>query len=370
MGYTGFDFIRGNQEDPWTTAHVDFPLPEADRTSKLERYFRNKHFFGDKEEDSCVARVFSRASEWLRHNHLHKDFYLHIDSYTPHEPWVPPLELLEKFDPKGYDIEGWSAHPPYVSWRKWMTEAQFHSYRARYAATVVLMDRWLGTLFDTMDELALWDNTMVIFMTDHGTFNGDHGRIGKGQTHEFSGKCHTPFVIYHPELGHGERRKQLVQNVDVYTTVLDAFSKPIPDGCDGVSLLPVLQDDKAPTRDYAIMGQFGQSIAITDGEWTWHQTPDLDKPLYSYSHHIRRDAPGIEFGPFRDGRRKLLTNLLPRSDSALTPWLTNRNDDPGELINLGDTYPEKVAEMKQALGQKLGECRAPEELFDRFGLTT
>ncbi len=366
MGYTGFDFIRGNQEDPWTTAHVDFPFPEADRTTKLERYFRNKYFFGDREADSCVARVFNRASDWLRHNHLHEDFYLHIDSYTPHEPWVPPLPLLEQFDPKGYGIEGWSAHPPYVSWQKWMTDEQFNSYRARYAATVVLMDRWLGRFFDTMDDLSLWDNTMLIFMTDHGTFNGDHGRIGKGQTHEFDGKCHTPFIVHHPKWGQGERRNQLVQNVDVYTTVLEAFGKPIPGDRDGVSLLPVLQDANAPTRDYAIMGQFGQSISITDGEWTWHQVPDLDRPLYSYSYHTRRDAPGIRFGPFRDDRRKLLTDLSPRSNSALTSWLTNRKDDPSELINLAERHPEKAAEMKHALGQKLGECHAPEELFDRF----
>jgi arylsulfatase A-like enzyme len=149
MNYSGFDFIRGNQEDPWTAAPVEFEAPEIDKLGKLERYFRNKHFFGSEEKDSCVARVFTRASEWLKRNHQHQDFYLHIDSYDPHEPWDPPEELVKMFDPKGYDVEGWTSHPPYARWREWMNEEQFDSYRARYAAKVVLMDRWLGRLLDT-----------------------------------------------------------------------------------------------------------------------------------------------------------------------------------------------------------------------------
>jgi arylsulfatase A-like enzyme len=369
MNYSGFDFIRGNQEDPWTTDPIAFKAPEADTWNKLERYFRNKHFIGYEEEDSCVARVFSRASEWLERNYRHKDFYLHIDSYDPHEPWDPPEALVKMFDPKGYDVEGWTSHPPYASWRERMNEEQFNSYRARYAAKVVLMDRWLGKFLDTMDRLDLWKNTMLIFTTDHGTFNGDHGRIGKGQTHEFSGKSHLPFIIYHPEHGQGERRSQLVQLVDVYATVLDALGKPIPEKRDGVSLLPVLQDEMTPTRDYALMGQFGGSISITDGIWTLHQPPDPARPLYWYSYHLSRFYRDMKLGPFSEGRREVLKVAPARSEEIFTTWLTNRVEDPGELVNLAGNYPEKVQELRRTLKRKLCECEAPRELLDRLQLS-
>jgi hypothetical protein len=79
---------------------------------------------------------------------------LHIDSYDPHEPWDPPEELVKMFDPTGYNVEGWSSHPPYAPWRGRMTKEQFTSFRARYAAEVLLMDRWLGVLFDKkVDEM-------------------------------------------------------------------------------------------------------------------------------------------------------------------------------------------------------------------------
>lgn len=368
QNYSGFDFIRGNQEDPWTTEPVDFPAPDLEKTNKLERYFRNKYFVGYEEKDSAVARVMTRAAQWLRGNHTHKDWYLHIDSYDPHEPWDPPEELVRLFDPKGYNVPGWNSHPPYAPWRDHMNEEQFNSYRARYAAKIVLVDRWLGHLWQTMDELGLWKNTMVVFMTDHGTFNGDHGRIGKQQTHEFSAKSHTPFIIYHPLYGHGERRAQLVQNVDVYSTVLSTFDKPIPEKTDGVDLVPVLRCPTARTRDYAIMGHFGQSISITDGEWTLHQPPDPRKPIYWYSYYLSRFYAGIELGPFADGRRQVLKMAPPLTESFFATWLTNRTNDPAELVNLAERYPDKVLALRRALRQKLYDCQAPYELLDRFGL--
>ncbi len=319
-----------------------------------------------------MARIFDRASEWLDRNHQHRDFYLHIDSYDPHEPWDPPEELVKLFDPKGYEVPSWSSHPPHSLWRGLMSEEQFNSHRARYAAKVVLMDKRMGRLLDTMDRLHLWDNSLLIFMTDHGTYNGDHGRIGKGQSHEVAGKCHTPFILYHPHFGRGERRNQIIQNVDVYATVLDAFGKPLPQARHGASLLPDVRDaaerQSGGSRDYAVADQFGSSITITDGAWTLHQPPDPDAPLYRYSFHLSRFYEGMELGPFVDGRRHVLNVAPARDVEALTTWLTYRPDDPAELNNLADQYPKKVHELRAALRDKLTKLQAPSELLTRFRL--
>jgi arylsulfatase A-like enzyme len=367
MNFTGFDFIRGNQEDPWTTAPVPFEAPEADRATKLERYFRNKHFLGNREGDSCAARVFTRAAEWLERNHTHRDFFLHIDSYDPHEPWDPPEELVRWFDPKGYSVRGWAAHPPYAPWRGNMNEEQFQSFRARYAAKVVLTDRWLGRFLDTLDRLGAWKDTTVIFTADHGTFNGDHGRMGKLQTHEFGCKSHIPLIICHPDWGHGERRDQLVQLVDIYATVLSLMGKPVPRDRDGVDLTPLLLDPKSRTRDHAIMGQFGYSVSITDGRWILHQAPDVAKPLYWYSHHLSRFFD-VELGPYADGRRQTMRLDPPPGEEYRTTWLSDLTEDPGELVNRAENCPEKLAQMRAALKEKLAECGAPAELENRLGL--
>lgn len=363
MGYTGFDFVRGCEADAYRTDPVDFFCPPRERYMKMERHWRNVHFIRQREEDFFCAQVFQRAGDWLQRNAEYKDFYLHLDIFDPHEPWDPPAELLAQFDPRGYDVDGVFSAPPYAPWREHMSAEQLRNYQARYAAKVVFLDRWLGTFIDTMDRLKLWDDTIVIFTTDHGTYNGDHGRIGKLQTHEFDAVGHIPFVVAHPG-GVGDRRAQLVQLVDIYPTVLAATGQPIPDGIHGVNLLPVLADAAAPTRDYAIAGQFGMSVTMTDGTWVLHQSPVAEnQPLNWYGYSLAKFLP-YDLGPYADGSR-------PVRECASWPtptWLSDKRSDPNELVNLAAQEPTKLRELQQALRQQLIDLQAPPEQLTRLGL--
>ena len=218
-----------------------------------------------------------------------------------------------------------------------------------------------------MDELDLWRNTMVIVHTDHGTFNGDHGRIGKLQTHEFAAKNMIPFIVYHPQLGHGERRGQLVQNVDIYATVLAAFGRELPEGRHGVNLLPVLADPAAPTRDWAIAGQFARSATITDGHWSLHQGPDPEQPLYWYGYHQQRFFGGRQvLGPYAGGRRLVERDPVPADYQGT--WLSDLDADPSERVNAADRYPDRTAALQTALGETFDRIGAPAELHARFRL--
>lgn len=65
------------------------------------------------------------------------------------------------FDPKGYDRTTGSSAGPYDKWAKHMDEEGLRNTQARYAAQVVLTDRWLEKLLDKMDEHNLWENTVL-----------------------------------------------------------------------------------------------------------------------------------------------------------------------------------------------------------------
>ncbi|MFB6173270.1 MAG: sulfatase, partial [Halobacteriales archaeon] len=195
---------------------------------------------------------------------------LHVDCFDPHEPWDPPEAILEEFDPRGYDVADWDSLPAYDEWPEHYDEAELRHIQARYAAMVVLVDRWLGRLLDALDRHDLWEETVVVLTTDHGTFNGDHGRTGKfhggTDTHNHEACAHIPFIVAHPEFGRGERRDQLVQLVDLYPTVLNAVGRPRPPDRHGRDLHPVLADPDADHREYAISGLWGASVTITYGD--------------------------------------------------------------------------------------------------------
>jgi arylsulfatase A-like enzyme len=370
MGYTGFEFIRGFEADAWRTDPVEFPCPQADRFGKNERHWRNVHLDRRGEEDWFCARTFRAAADWLRRNAGHDSFYLHVDSFTPHEPFDAPEAYVRMFDPAGRDAS-LAASAPYAPWRERLTEAQFRNYRARYAGRVAFLDRQIGVLLDALDDLGLWDETVVILTTDHGTFNGDHGRTGKLQTHEFDCKAHVPMIVAHPQLARGERRGQLVQLVDLYPTVLEAVGRPLPElpagrGLHGRSLIPLLAEADAPGRDYAVMGQFGKSVSITDGRWVLHQSPpdpEDNRPLYWYGHHLARFIT-YDLGPYVEGRREAATASWPTET-----YLSDKDADPNELVNLAGGRVEKLREMQAALKRTLLELAAPAEQIERLGLS-
>lgn len=368
MGYSGFDFVRGAEADGLYTYPGAFPCPEADRQTKRERHWRNVNRIRQSEDDYFCAQVIDRACSWLDRNHEHEDFFLHLDIFDPHEPFDPPERWLKKFDPRGYDIDGVGSAPCYAPWRGHYTEEQFNNLRARYAGKVSFLDERLGRLFDTLDRLQLWDDTLVILTADHGTYNGDHGRMGKLQTHEHDAVGHIPLLVACPG-GNGEHRSQLVQLVDLFPTVLHAVGRPLPNLPDnqplhGINLLPTLHDANAPTRDCAIAGQFGQSVSLTDGDWILHQAPvPGNQPLYWHGYQLARFIPAT-LGAYENGRRHCTDDYWWKTPT----WLSKKHDDPNELQNLAESEPEKLQEMRQKLRQTLKNLQAPSEQISRLGL--
>ncbi|MGN6699933.1 MAG: sulfatase family protein, partial [Thermomicrobiales bacterium] len=249
-----------------------------------------------------------------------------------------------------------------------LTPDQVRHTQALYAASVMHVDECLGRLLDALDRHDLWRNTLIIFTTDHGTYNGARGRTGKLQTHLFDPIAHIPLIIAHPTLGHGERRDQLVQLVDLYPTTLAAVGADIPADRHGLNLVPVLADATTPTRDYAIAGIFGQSVTITDGRWALHQQPVAgNDPLYWYSHQHPKFL-WYDVGPYEctgpdTGRRPV--RHTPYPDDT---WLADRASDPNELTNLAATAPKEVQRLQAALSATFDQLGAPPEQLRRLGL--
>lgn len=378
MGYSGFEFIRGMEADAWATDPIDVPLPsEQFRTSKFERHFRNTEIMrrrgdGSLDESRWFApQTFGTAVDWLSRNRSRRDFYLHIDSFPPHEPWDPPESLVKLFDPRGYDVDEYFPSVPYSSIQEsGLTVDQVRHVQALYAASIVHVDQCLGLLLDALDRYELWDSTLVILTTDHGTYNGSRARLGKLQTHLFDPISHIPLIIAHPSAGHGERRSQLCQLVDLYPTTLAAVGRDIPGSIHGVNLLPVIEEAQASTRNVAISGIFGQSVMVTDGRFVLHQAPNPgNSPLYWYGAQSPRFIR-YELGPFEIGKGSLLRRRVLSGPSCPTAsWLIDHATDPHESHNLFDERPDIVNRLQQQLVTTLHLCHAPGEQIERLGLS-
>ena len=186
----GFDewiFIRGQEYDRYRSSrfHTDierylkYGIPSKVRGKSVERlleqYFANVRD-RKSEEDWFAPKVFRESIRWLEENRDTEKFFLLIEAFDPHEPWDPPHEFVDMYDP-GYTGEE-HINPVYGS-SDYLTEKELRNMWAHYAGEVTLVDKWFGLFMEKVYELGLDKNTLIIFTSDHGHQFGEHELVGK-----------------------------------------------------------------------------------------------------------------------------------------------------------------------------------------------
>jgi arylsulfatase A-like enzyme len=222
--------------------------------------------FWYREIDRFAPRTANLAIEWLEENYQHDGFFLWADFFDPHEPWDPPEYMVRRYDP---DYDGPPMlHPNYGPSAAY-THAELQNLRAHYCAEAEMVDRWIGRVLQKIDDLGLWDNSIVVFTTDHGFSIGDHARAGKSNICPedernwpiYPEVAHIPFLVAAPGVAGGREIDALLQPPDIAPTLFDLAGVAVepPEPFHGVSFAPMLRgDDQEPPRDFVVAGTFGR----------------------------------------------------------------------------------------------------------------
>jgi arylsulfatase A-like enzyme len=388
QSFQSAELVRGHEIDFWKTRiSDDAPVPEW--VNRIERwrpgwgrwYYSNVKDFRT-EEDFFPAKVFSGARAWLRENARKTPFFLQIESFDVHEPFHVPEPYASMYgDPSAADR--FTLWPPYqnvealAAFIAQASPEELEFVRAQYAAKLTMVDRWFGELTRALDELALWDDTLIIVTTDHGHDLAERGKYGKQHPH-YDSHAHIPMLIWYPRNpGNGRSSPALTSTVDLFATALDAAGAPIPERTHSRSVMPVLRGQTDRHRDVLLYGTFGQGVCLTDGDWTIFKAPVQDEPLFVYSSQIFRSLVSQEEGvnlPVASG------TYIP--GVALPQWqiptrypvlnsedmLFYRAEDPGQTRNLWLSAPDQRERMLSLLRDAIEQEGSPPEQWTRLGL--
>jgi arylsulfatase A-like enzyme len=147
--------------------------------------------------------------------------------------------------PKG--VDSWFSRTNGNVFQGIMMGSYENQYR-RYCEVITAMDRDIQVLADRVDELGLRDNTIIVYAGDNGMMWGEHRRHGIKYPNEESIRLalivRCPWLVRDP----GQRRSQMVLNVDFAPTFLDIGGVAVPEEMEGQSLLPILEDRDARGR--------------------------------------------------------------------------------------------------------------------------
>ena len=238
--------------------------------------------FLEEETDFPTAKCFSAAFEFLDLNIGADDWFLQLECFDPHEPFVAP-ERFRKANESGYNGKILDL-PRYEK----VTNSQHEiaEIRGNYAALVAMCDEYFGKLLDYFDAQGLWEDTCLILSTDHGFLLSEHEWWGKNRMPYYEEISHIPLMIWHPDHAgqSGERRASLTQTPDLMPTILDVHECSVPPSVTGASLKPLLGRD-APVHDSLIFGMFAGPVGITDGKYSYFRYPEdgSDEDLWLYT---------------------------------------------------------------------------------------
>jgi len=212
--------------------------------------------------------VFSEAGRWLEDNvEENQPFYLHIESFSPHEFWDPPESYYRLYMKKDYRGP-WLIQPPATTAK--MTPLEVEHVRALYAGLVTFTDHCIGRLTRKVEQLGLMKNTIIVFVADHGTMMGEQNQLHKGEQRLRTQVTRVPLLMYHPEKPWGGRRiGGFVQHTDLMPTLLDLLGVAAPARATGSSLRGLLETGDSSRRESIVTG-WGEHAAIRTPEWLYH----------------------------------------------------------------------------------------------------
>lgn len=190
-------------------------------------------------------------------------FFAWVSFAEPHNPYQVPEPYFDLFPPdklpplrsQTIDLEGkgqrfvWLRH----TWEKILgkeIDDRIQRARSNYHGMLRLIDDQFRRLVEGVRERGLEDNTVILYLSDHGDFAGEYGLIRKGpDLPELL--CHIPFIWRGPGIRpSGRGAEGFVNIVDILPTICEMIGVQTPFGCQGKSILPLLTGTDIPAREY------------------------------------------------------------------------------------------------------------------------
>lgn len=277
-GFHVWRWIRGQEYDSYNSAplrrfklddHINDRFPPG-WENLVRAVLQNLETVDPSDSESFpTARAVREACEWLEDNNSYDQKFLWIDTFDPHEPWYPPDEFNKYIDPnykgKQYIL------PPGGQASNYFTTDEIAHIRGLYAGEVAYVDHYMGQLFEFLEDHGFFDNSMILFISDHGHPLADHGKFLKGMDRLYNELLKVPLLIHFPddEWG-GSKHDALGLFHDVPVTLMDAMGfKSELDAFQGKSLMPVIREEVDGIREAIITGFYeGVDRCIRDKKWS------------------------------------------------------------------------------------------------------
>lgn len=268
-----------------------------------------------------------------------RPFFLWLSFPEPHNPYQVPEPYFslfpeEEVPERRCGPEAGTAKGPHWRWllRLWEEkrpgyDGAWRRYRANYCGMLRLIDDQLRRFVTHLEQIGAADDTLIVFVSDHGDYAGDYGLQRKGAGLP---EClvHVPLVFSGPGVTSGRNAEDFVSLVDLMPTLCEAAGAEVPYGVQGRSLWPIVTGGAYPREEFRSVHA---SLGIGGLPYAEDERPPLH---FDYEGRTLDELNAVtqsgRLEMVRMGRWKLLFDSLGRGE------LYDVESDPAELVDLHD----------------------------------
>lgn len=231
-GYRTISFNDGGQIAPKFGLNQGFDIYES-----MSARFKAEHL--------NFYRVVTKTIKWLDQN-PNERFFLFLHTYETHHPYTPKKRQLKLFESNYNGDLNWQITVEMIEkinkGEIKLTDEDKQHIINTYDAEIRSMDESFGLLIDYLKKKKLYDNTLIIFTSDHGEEFGEHGIWATHSHTLFNDQLHVPLLIKLPESMYASRKvDHLVMGIDILPTVMDLLSEKMSKDFEGSSLVPLMK---------------------------------------------------------------------------------------------------------------------------------
>ena len=312
-----------------------------------------------KEEHSETAFMTNRSMEFIQESG-DKPWFLHLSYIKPHWPYIAPAPYHNMYSSNQFypvhrsNTEKEIDHPVYKAFMENNISKTFSREEVRntvlsgYMGLIKQIDDNLGRLFNFLEEKNYMNNTMIVFTSDHGDYQGDHWLGEKELFHEQIVK--VPMIIYDPsnlsDNNRGVREKRYVEAIDLLPTFLEFVdSKVSKHRLEGQSLLPIIRGNEVPNWKNSVFSEI---------DYSFNEARKI----------LNIGASDARAYMIRNDRWKYIYY------KGFPPQLFDLKNDPDEFNDLGQSSDHKkiIDEMKDILLQRITNRKNRVAATDEFVL--
>lgn len=244
------------------------------------------------DDDLQDGQIAAKAIEILRERR-NEPFFLAVGFKKPHDPFVAPKPYFDQYpvekltlhvDPPDATPAPPLAIPKNANKKAFdaMTGQERLEFLRCYAACSTYADAQIGRVLDAMDDLNLWQNTIVMLWTDHGYHQGERGWWNKTLLFDYDAK--VPFMVRVPGMkSQGVICPGVIELVDVFPTLNELAGLNPLEGLEGSSFVPLINDPNTPWDALAFtQSNRGPGHSVCDGRYRYTYWSEGSVELYDH----------------------------------------------------------------------------------------